>query len=66
MNTPDAVKASNKKTPVKRILRFVLNAFLIFTVLSVAFGRLYYIQCSEHGCSVGVLKIQVDAQRLEP
>lgn len=64
MNTFDAVKTSNKKTPVKQTLRLILCAFLIFTVLSLAFGRLYYIQCSTHGCQLGILKIEVEAQRL--
>ena len=66
MNTLNVVKASNKKTPVKHIPHLTLCAFMIFTVLSVAFGRLYYIKCSAHGCQLGILKIHVEEQRLEP
>jgi len=65
MNTLDTVNVSNKKTPVKRILQLVLYAFMIFTVISAAFGRVYYIQCSEHGCGLGILQIQVKVSRLE-
>jgi len=65
MNTTDAVKVSNKKMPVKRILRLLLSVFIIFSIVSAAFGRIYYIQCSEHGCRLGVLQVHVKASRLE-
>jgi len=66
MNTLNVVKASNKKMPVRKILDLILFAFLIFSVLNLAFGRFYYIQCSADGCQLDMLKFQVEVQRLEP
>lgn len=59
MTTLNPVKASNKKAPIKQMLHLMLCAFIIFNILSVAFGRLYYIKCSAHGCQLGILKIQI-------
>lgn len=65
MNTPYAVKVSNKKTPLKRILSLLFYAFILFSIVSAVFGRVYYIQCSEQGCRLGILQVQVNVSRLE-